>query len=146
MENSRRRVSLPVLHPMLERRPTWRSECKDGPRPCPWIACKHNKFIESIDSAGRIQRRIPGSNPEDIDPTDSCALDQEEQEERVARQKGGLTYQTIGNEFGVSRERIRQIEGKVLKKIRDNPKAKRDLEPFLEHDPQPAHRSRNREM
>jgi DNA-directed RNA polymerase specialized sigma24 family protein len=131
---------------MLEERPTRRSQCKDGPRPCPWIACKHNKFIESIDSAGRIQRRVPGSNPEDIDPTDSCALDQEEQEERVARQKGGLTYQKIGNEFGISRERIRQIEEKVFEKIRNNPEAKRDLEPFLEHDPPPAHRSRNRAM
>jgi RNA polymerase primary sigma factor len=35
----------------------------------------------------------------------------------------GHTLEEVGNEFGVTRERIRQIEAKVLHKLREHPKS-----------------------
>jgi hypothetical protein len=27
-------------------RPRTRAECKDEPRPCPWVACKHHLYLD----------------------------------------------------------------------------------------------------
>jgi len=37
----------------------------------------------------------------------------------------GKTLQEIAEMYGVSRERVRQIEGKALRKLRNNPQMKR---------------------
>jgi len=42
-----------------------------------------------------------------------------------------LTLEDVGRQFGVTRERIRQIEGKALRKLR-HPSRKRKLQDFLE--------------
>jgi RNA polymerase primary sigma factor len=57
-------------------------------------------------------------------------------EERIIKMRFGLedgtehTLEEVGQKFGVTRERIRQIEAKALRKLR-NPSRSRQLRPFL---------------
>jgi RNA polymerase primary sigma factor len=54
-----------------------------------------------------------------------------DREERVLRLRYGLddnrprTLEEVGHEFGVTRERIRQIEAKAIRKLRHPTRAKR---------------------
>ena len=58
-------------------------------------------------------------------------------EEKVLRLRYGLddgrprTLEEVGKEFNVTRERIRQIEAKALRKLR-HPSKKKKLEDFLD--------------
>jgi RNA polymerase primary sigma factor len=58
-------------------------------------------------------------------------------EQKVIRQRYGLddgrarTLEEVGREFKVTRERIRQIEAKALRKLR-NPNRTRRLKDFME--------------
>ena len=60
-----------------------------------------------------------------------------EREARVLQLRFGLedgrsrTLEEVGREFGVTRERIRQIEAKALRKLR-HPTRSRKLKDFLE--------------
>ena len=60
-----------------------------------------------------------------------------DREDRVLQLRFGLedgrgcTLEEVGREFGVTRERIRQIEAKALRKLRD-PTRSRKLRDFLE--------------
>lgn len=68
--------------------PKTRGECLTGPRPCPYVTCKYH--------LGKVS-----------EPT--CTLD--------LADKGGMTLEEVGEVFGVTRERIRQIEERALEKI-----------------------------
>src|SRR5262245_7942442 len=45
------------LYPPVEdvERPRNRSECRDGPRPCPWVACKHHLYLDINPRTGSIK-------------------------------------------------------------------------------------------
>jgi hypothetical protein len=40
-------------------RPRTRAECKDGPRPCPWIGCRHHLAITVHPERGSIKETFP---------------------------------------------------------------------------------------
>ncbi len=89
-------------------RPRTRGACIDGPRPCPWVGCRHHLFLE-VSDAGTIRPNIPGE-PGDMAPEHSCSLD--------AADRGDLTLSEIGDPLrGVTRERIRQIGVVALRKV-----------------------------
>lgn len=77
------------------RLPLTRAECVDAVRPCPHVTCRHHLVTEYGD---------------DADPNGpTCSLDEAE--------RGGMTLEEIGDMLGVTRERIRQIEDRAIKRL-----------------------------
>jgi hypothetical protein len=86
-------------------RPRVRGDCVNGPRPCPWAACRFNLTIDHINAA-----REPVVAFDDDVERASCALD--------VADGGPVELQVIGDMLGVTRERVRQIEAAALVKLR----------------------------
>lgn len=88
-------------------RPETREECVDGPRPCPFVSCKHHLFIDVSPRTGAIKLNFP--DLEVWDMGESCALD--------VADRGGTTLEDVGAIMNLTRERIRQVEVKALAKL-----------------------------
>jgi len=86
-----------------EGRPKTRGDCIDGPRPCPWISCRHHLAYE-ISFAGGLKEKFPGLELEQLPQT--CSLD-------VADQ-GESTLDDVAVLMNVVAERVRQIEEQAL--------------------------------
>lgn len=89
-----------------DKRPTTRLECVDGPRPCPWVACRYHLYLDVNSKTGSLAIYKPAS--EVIDMKESCALD--------VADAGGKTLEEIGAIFNCTRERVRQEEEIALYK------------------------------
>lgn len=85
-------------------RPTTRSECSEGARPCPWVACKHHLYLDINPRTGSIKINFPDLEPWELQHT--CALD--------VADNGGLTLEEIGLITNLTRERVRQVEVRGL--------------------------------
>jgi hypothetical protein len=85
-------------------RPMTRAECKDAPRPCPWVACKHHLYLDINPKTGSIKINFPELEPWELQHT--CALD--------VADNGGLTLEEIGLITNLTRERVRQVEVRGL--------------------------------
>ncbi len=85
-------------------RPTTRSECSEGARPCPWVACKHHLYLDINPRTGSIKINFPDLEPWELKHT--CALD--------VADNGGLTLEEIGLITNLTRERVRQVEVRGL--------------------------------
>lgn len=119
-------------------RPRTRAECRYGLRPCPYIACKWH-LAEPVVSQSQRPRSlrvlgivIPDSaEPAEVEAItdqvaeavvsmgESCGLDV------IEREPDGATLEAVGQAFGVTRERIRQIETKTVRTLRRSPRARR---------------------
>jgi len=88
-------------------KPRTREDCVDGPRPCPFVACKHHLFIDVSPRTGAIKLNFP--DLEVWDMGESCALD--------VADRGGTTLEDVGAIMNLTRERIRQVEVKALAKL-----------------------------
>lgn len=92
----------------LERlRPRTRGDCVDGPRPCPWVGCRHHLYLDAFTN-GSIKINFPDREPWDL--VESCSLD-------VAA-RGGQTLDEVSAEMDLTREGVRQIEVRALLVIR----------------------------
>src|SRR6478735_8923841 len=87
--------------------PQSRAECLDGPRPCPFVSCKHHLFIDVSPRTGAIKLNFPDLEVWDLG--ESCALD--------VADRGGTTLEDVGAIMNLTRERIRQVEVKALAKL-----------------------------
>lgn len=88
-------------------KPRTREECYDGPRPCPFVSCRHHLFIDVSPRTGAIKLNFP--DLEVWDMGESCALD--------VADRGGTTLEDVGAIMNLTRERIRQVEVKALAKL-----------------------------
>lgn len=92
----------------LERvRPRTRADCEDGPRPCPFVSCRHHLYLD-VTPAGSIKLNFP--NQEVWELQQSCALDLADQ--------GGMTLEEVGQVLQLVRERVRQLQAKALAQAR----------------------------
>ena len=74
-------------------RPKTRSDCRNGPRPCPWTSCRLH--LASFSSASSQE---------------TCALD--------VADRGAHTLEELGIILGYTRERIRQFENGAQENFR----------------------------
>lgn len=96
-------------------RPKTRADCATVPRPCPYVTCRYNMFLDiKNDSGGGLTYNISrDAEPSDMRYDQSCALDIADEHAGV-----GMTLDDIGVYFGIDRERVRQIESVAIEKIK----------------------------
>lgn len=111
-------------------RPRTRGDCKDGPRPCPWISCRHHllREIRGALPANLAQRSLPPQTLERIgsaviealsEMPETCALD--------VADRGGTTLEAVAQTLYLTRERVRQLEVRALLKLKGHPGKRRCL-------------------
>ena len=91
------------------RRPATRGECRHGPRPCPYVGCRHHLYLE-VKPTGALTVIWPHLQPWEI--PESCALDVAERDSH--------TLDEIGEVLNLSWERIRKIDAQALIRLRED--------------------------
>ena len=97
----------PESFPLKILRPQTRDECADVPRPCPFVSCRYNMYLDVRDD-GAIRFNFPDREPHEM--VASCALD--------LANDGPRTLDLIGGLMGFSKERARQLEASGLRKVK----------------------------
>lgn len=96
-----------ALYPEVEPdRPRTRDDCVNGPRPCPYVACRHHLYLD-VTRGGGIKLNFP--DLEVWEMTETCALD--------VADRGGATLDQVGNIMNLTRERVRQVEVETFAKL-----------------------------
>lgn len=90
-------------------RPRTRGDCIDAPRPCPFVSCKWNLYLDVSPRNGALKLNFPDLEPWEMPSGASCALD--------VADRGGTTLEDLGAIMNLTRERIRQVEAISLTKI-----------------------------
>ena len=85
-------------------RPQTRADCGAVKRPCPYVSCRYNLYLDVSDKSGSIKLNFPTLDPHEM--VESCALD--------VAERDGETLDTLSDFMNLTRERVRQIEIKAL--------------------------------
>ena len=99
------------------RGPRTRGECVDGPRPCPWVSCRHHLATEALrlrwtPKYGLSHQPPPGRVAAALgDLAETCSLD-------VADQ-GDHTFKSIAQLLRMSRSRAQQIAAQGLARVNE---------------------------
>ncbi len=101
----RRRRALGLVDPEEEEmmktveslRPKTRADCVDAARPCLFVSCKHNLYLDVNPKTGSIKLNFP--DKEIFDLPETCALD--------VAERGGITLEEVGAIMNLTRERVR---------------------------------------
>jgi hypothetical protein len=102
------RIGRDVFPPMQYQRPLSRAECVNGPRPCPYVSCKHHLYLDVNPETGSIKLNFPHLEPWEM--AESCSLD--------VAERGGITLEEVGSIVNLTRERVRQVEVRATTKLR----------------------------
>lgn len=87
-------------------KPSTRNDCAQGPRPCPWVSCRYNLYLD-VREDGKLKLNFPDKEPDEVSA--SCALDLAED--------GPRTLDSIAALMGMSKERARQLEAAAFEKL-----------------------------
>ncbi|MBN1209346.1 MAG: DNA-binding protein [Myxococcaceae bacterium] len=98
-----------LLKTIDSQRPRTRADCVNGGRPCLFVSCKHNLYLDVNPETGSIKLNFPDKEIWELEHT--CALD--------VAEKGGITLEEVGEIMNLTRERIRQVETRGLMKLRE---------------------------
>ena len=93
-----------------EPRPRSRAECKNEPRPCPYVSCRYHLYLDVSPRTGSIKLNFPDLEVWELGET--CALD--------VAERGGVTVEHLGAMLNVTRERIRQLEIRALTSLHED--------------------------
>jgi len=93
-----------------EPRPRSRAECKNEPRPCPFVSCRYHLYLDVSPRTGSIKLNFPDLEVWELG--ESCALD--------VAERGGATVEHLGAMLNVTRERIRQLEIRALTSLHED--------------------------
>jgi hypothetical protein len=94
-------------------RPVTRADCEGIARPCPWVSCRYNLYLDVADN-GSVKINFPGREPGDMPATGSCVLDVAD---RVA-QGDTVSLEEVGKLMNLGIERVRQISSLALQGAR----------------------------
>lgn len=108
-----------LLSEIERSRPRTRADCVNGPRPCQFVSCKHNLYLDVNPETGSIKLNFPDKEIWELEHT--CALD--------VAEKGGITLEEVGAIMNLTRERIRQVETRGLMKLREATEREPELPP-----------------
>jgi len=89
-------------------KPSTRGECANIIRPCPYVSCRHNLYLE-VDKKGGIVERF--SDPSEVPPNQSCTLD-------IVDEFGMLDPPEIGRVMGLTPHAVGAIEAAGLRNLR----------------------------
>lgn len=106
------RRHLEVIQYHRVQRPKTRTECVNGPRPCPWVSCEHHLAIDVSDTPS-ITFNFP--DLEVWEMTETCALD--------VADRGSHTLEQVGDYLNLTRERARQLESAIGERLKRNNRA-----------------------
>lgn len=114
----RRRAAIQV-------RPRTRASCASVPRPCPFVGCRHNSFLE-VNERGQVRTVVgrPGLQPWEVPASSSCVLDLVDEPREWSRAEAA-------RHLGCTPEAVRLAEHRALGKLRDNPEAAEVLRHLL---------------
>src|SRR6184192_2261012 len=97
-----------LMAEMEASRPKSRADCGTGPRPCPYVSCKFNLYVDVNPRTGSVKMNFPDKELWEL--ADTCALD--------VADRGGITLEEVGVIMNLTRERVRQLETRGLTKLR----------------------------
>lgn len=98
-----------MLYPVVDvERPQTRADCVSGPRPCPFVACRHHLYLD-VTFAGSVKLNFPDLDVEQM-PV-SCSLD-------VADDHHVRSIEQVGPFLNVTRGRVQQLEKSAKQRLK----------------------------
>src|SRR5256886_15427610 len=88
-------------------RPRARADCATGPRPCPYVSCKYNLYVDVNPRTGSVKMNFPDKELWEL--AETCALD--------VADRAGITMVEVGVIMNLTRERVCQLEFRGLAKL-----------------------------
>lgn len=91
--------------------PKTRAECVGGHRPCPYVSCQHNLYLDVHPRTGAIKINFPDLEPHQM--VESCVLD--------IADRGGATLDDVGKYLNLVRESVRLLEVSAMARVIEGP-------------------------
>jgi hypothetical protein len=99
-----------ALYPEIDYwKPQKRSDCADGPRPCPYVSCKHHLYVDVHPVRGSIKLNFPDLEVQEM--VETCSLD--------VAERGGLTFEDVAELMNITWHRVQQIQQHALDQVGD---------------------------